>query len=304
MTRENPFHDIYKSKQYQDQHSYSFPEIVDIELTNYCNLNCRMCARQEMTRLKGYMGKDTFEAVADECNLYKSGLRMIGWGEPFLNKNIIEFARYFKSKVVSSYYDNKIESSPLHITNNGQIITEKDMKALVEIGLDSIIFSFQGATKEDYEYMRRGSSYEKLKENILKLAEIRGENLKPYIHISSTMQGETKEEISSFVNYWDKIVDSVGIGITKPLKKNEKGLVNYRPCTEVFHKLTVKWDGQVSACCGDSNNLLVVGNIKDNTLKEIWNNSPELRSIRLLLLNNRHRTLTLCKDCDHAYDSF
>ena len=116
--------------------------------------------------------------------------------------------------------------------------------------------------------------------------------------------GESKEEISEFVNYWDKIVDSVGTGITKTLKKDDKGLIQYRPCTEVFHKLTVKWDGQVSACCGDSNNLLVVGNIKEKTLKEIWDNSPELRAIRLLLLNNRHRTLTLCKDCDHAYDSF
>lgn len=304
MTRENPFNEIYHSKQYKDQHSYSFPEIVDVELTNHCNLNCRMCARQNMTRLKGFMANEIFEQVADECNTYRAGARLIGWGEPFLNKNIIDYCRYFKSKIVSSYYDNSPESSPLHITNNGQIITKKEMKALVEIGLDSIIFSFQGATKDGYEYMRRGASYDLLKNNILKLVEIRGNNPKPYIHISSTMQGESKEEIGAFVDYWDKIVDSVGTGITKPLKKTDGELVQYRPCLEVFHKLTVKWDGQVSACCGDSNNLLVVGNLKDDTLKNIWDNSPELRAIRLLLLNNRHRTLTLCKDCDHAYLDF
>jgi radical SAM protein with 4Fe4S-binding SPASM domain len=261
-----------------------------------------MCARQNMTRLKGYMSMDTFEKVADECNLYKAGMRMIGWGEPFLNQNIVEFIKYFKSKVVSSYYDNSPEASPLHITNNGQIITENHMKALVDLGVDSVIFSFQGASKEGYEKMRLGASYDRLEKNILKLIEIRGDNPKPYIHISSTMQGESKEEISTFVNHWEKIVDSVGTGITKPLKKEEGKLTEYRPCTEVFHKLTVKWDGQVSACCGDSNNLLVVGNLKDSTLQEIWNNSPELRAIRLLLLNNRHRSLTLCKDCGHAYD--
>lgn len=300
--RKNPFDEIFRSKRYTDKNVYWFPEIVDIELTNNCNLSCRMCARQKMTRLKGFMAKKVFEEVSDECNLYKSGLRLIGWGEPFLHNDIIDFCKYHKKKIVSSYYDTKEESSPLHITNNGQIITEKQMKGLVDIGLDSIIFSFQGASKEGYEKMRIGSSYEKLKENILKLVEIRGIKEKPFIHISSTMTDESRDEIGKFVDYFQKIVDSVGIGQTKPLVAGENHI--YKPCTEVLHKLTVKWDGQVSACCGDSNNLLVVGSVNDNTLKEIWDNSIELRAIRQLLANNRFRTLTLCKNCSHAYQDF
>ena len=303
MPRNNPFRGIYDSETYKGVNSFRFPDIVDIELTNNCNLNCKMCARQNMTRFKGFMSKKIFEQVAIECAKYGSGLRMIGWGEPFLHKDIIDFCEFFKSL---SSIDILGEEKPsmLHITNNGQIIREDQMKRLVDIGLDSIIFSFQGVDKDGYEGMRVGASYEKIKENILKLVEIRGDKEKPLIHISSTMTNETKDEISKFVDYWEKIVDSVGVGKTKPLKLNNEEYTFYKPCQEVFHKLSVKWDGQVSACCADTDNELVVGSLSQNTLYEIWNNSKVLQAIRTLLSNNKFRTLSLCRNCSHAYEDF
>lgn len=284
MIRKNPFQKIYDSKQYAS-HDSPMPMIIDIELTNHCNLMCKMCDRNRMTRLRGFMPESIYTKVVDECQKYKIPMRFIGWGEPFLHPKIIDYLEYAKPL-------------PLHITNNGQIITERNMRDLVRIGLDSIIFSFQGATKEGYEAMR-GTDYDKLVSNILKLVEIRGDKEKPFIHVSSTMTNESRDEVSAFVNYWQNHVDSVGFGKTNLHEPRQ--FTNYRPCSEVWHKLTVKWDGQVSACCGDYDNQLVVGNMKDYTLKEIWE-GEELRAIRVLLSNNRFRNLTLCKDCFHAYD--
>jgi len=302
--RKNPFQEIYSRETFKKFATYRFPEIVDVELTNNCNLNCKMCARQNMTRLKGFMSKETFESLAFECIQNNAGVRLIGWGEPFLHPQIVEFCGYVKSQTIIDPLSLKEKSSPVHITTNGQLIKVSQMEELVKIGLDSIIFSMQGATKEGYETMRVGSNYDKLKENILKLKEIRGDNEKPFIQISSTMTFETKDEISEFVDYWGKIVDEVVVGKTQPLEYPKDEYIYYKPCLEVFHKLTVKWDGQVSCCCADSNNMLVVGAIGQNTLFNIWNNNQVLDSIRKLLLNNKQRSLSLCKNCTHAYESF
>jgi len=87
------------------------------------------------------------------------------------------------------------------------------MKSLVDLKIDSLVFSFQGADKEQYEIMRSGGSYDKIKGQVLKMVELRGKNAKPFIHISSTMTNETAEQIKEFVNYWVNIVDSVASAI-------------------------------------------------------------------------------------------
>lgn len=84
-----------------------FPFIVDIEVTNHCNLNCLFCGQQAMTRPKGFMSKEIFEKVVDECAKYSTPIRIIRWGEPFLHKEIIEFCKYIKSKNLPFTYNNK-----------------------------------------------------------------------------------------------------------------------------------------------------------------------------------------------------
>ena len=134
LLRVNPFEKIYRSSKYINPDNVSiFPMIVDIEITNECNLKCRMCNRQIMTRKTGYMDKRLFKKIIDECAKYRAAIRLIRWGEPFLHPHIIEFCEYVKSKGLK-----------LHITNNGMVMTKCHMRALINYGVDSIIFSMQG----------------------------------------------------------------------------------------------------------------------------------------------------------------
>lgn len=300
--RSNPFQAIYDSPDYKEGQGKYFPYIIDVELTNHCNLNCQMCDRKRMNRVQGFMPQEVFEKIVQECAPRGTPIRLIGWGEPFLHPKIIDFVKYIKEYKVVKRTDFIPEPPlPLHITNNGQMITEEQMKELVELKLDSIIFSFQGATPQGYELMRKGASYFKVRDNILKLIDIRGDKEKPFIHVSSTMTNETKEEIKKFREYWEGIVDSVGIGKTN--MHAQVAYMNYKPCLEVNRKLTVKWDGQVSACCGDYDNLLVVGDLEHYNLCQIWH-GDKIEAIRKLLTYRMHRSLTLCKECVFAYEEF
>lgn len=168
--------------------------------------------------------------------------------------------------------------------------------------------------------------YDRLVNNILKLVEIRGSKKKPFIHISTTITSETKEEVEAFVKYWGSIVDSVGVGRTnlswltlphirsnvrpeilkklEKLKKQETIRKVYRPCTEVYQKLSVDWDGLVTCCCGDFDRFMTVGDLRRDSLYNIWNKSERLKLFRRMLDLGMHRSLTLCSTCYHTYEEF
>lgn len=315
--RKNPFDAIFQKVEFQDVIKNKscvpdFPYIVDIELTNHCNLKCIFCGQQAMNRKKGFLKDEILKKVIDECAIYNTPIRFIRWGEPFLHEKIIVFFKYIKSKNLL-----------LHVTNNGLVISQKHMEALIDLEINSLIFSFQGGTKEQYEIMRNNTLYHVLKNNVLKMVELRGDKNKPYIHISTTITDETKDQIDSFVNYWGNIVDSVGVGHTnlsrltsnqinsfearnkiELLKKHETVKKIYRPCTEVYQKLSIDWDGKVTCCCGDYDNFMTIGDIEESSLYNIWNNSNELKMFRELLNKNYHRSLALCSTCYHAYEEY
>jgi len=315
--RINPFRKVYDAEKFKTvlQHKEDlpkFPYLVDIELTNNCNLRCIFCGQQAMKREKGFISEKTFKKVVDECAEYGTPIRLIRWGEPFLHPKIVDFIKYVKSKGLI-----------LHITNNGLAIKEDHIRSVIELGLDSIIFSFQGAMKEQYEIMRCNNKYDELKANILTMVRLRGDREKPFIHISSTMTNEGKEDVAKFINYWGNIVDSVGVGKTnlsklsaaqiksfesinkiEDLKKQETIKKVYKPCTEVYQKLSVDWDGKVACCCNDYDNFLEVGSMDQSSLFDIWNNSKDLTLIREMLSKNRHKSLTLCSVCYHTYEEF
>lgn len=306
MTLSNPFNEIYQSNKFRGVLAHrdkptDFPQMIDIELTNHCNLKCLFCGQQDMTRDKGFITKELMQKVVNECKEHNTPIRLIRWGEPLLHPEVIDLCRTVK-----------YAGLPLHITTNGILLTENKMFKLLEMRLDSIIFSFQGATKEGYEKMRNNNQYDLLKENILKFVEMRGTADKPYIKITSTMTDETEEEIQTFKDYWGKIVDEVMIGKTnlnrvkvdERLKEKETVVKCHRPCTEVYQKLSMDWDGKVSACCSDWDNFLTVGDVSKTSLKDIWDNSEELKHIRGLLDKMRHKSLTICSVCYHTYQEF
>ncbi len=304
--RHNPFNDIYEDPTYNSFEPPRFPRIVDIELTNHCNMNCWFCCQQSMTRPKGFMEDEIFAKVAVECAFWKSAIRFIRWGEPFLHKDIFKYIYLAKSL-----------SIPVHITTNGFLVDGKKAGEILRCDLDSIIFSFQGVSVEGYMEMRNASREvaTKVFDNLCNLVKLRGKREKPYIQATTTITDETEEYVDVFINHWFEVgVDAVGVGKTnlhrvsndktKELVPQETISLEHFRCTEVYQKLSVDWDGKVSCCCGDPDNYMTIGDISNpkETLYVTWVDSKQLKLIRALLENNGHRALSLCKDCYLTHD--
>ena len=290
MKRNNPFHDIYHTMNYDNLHN-PIPHMMDIELTNHCNLRCNMCNRQIMTRPQGYMTDDTFYQILDEAWKHHIPLRFIRWGEPFLHEKILEYAK-----------DIKDWSIPLHITTNGMLLKEKTIHTLLDIKLDSLIFSMQGLTKEDYNNTRIGADYDTLANTIKLFHRLRGTQEKPYLTLTTTIDDWQTMDKDKFINYWKLYVDQVKIGRTNRSYLQNTIILNeaHPACYEPFRQLSVNWNGDVTACCGDFDGLLVIGNIHDHTLDELWNHNPVLDGIRSICGVGKYNYLTLCSKCDYG----
>ena len=135
--------------------------------------------------------------------------------------------------------------------------------------------------------------------------------------IATTVTYETNVQVEAFKNAMSAVCDLVTVGRTKldhidtqPTRlteeqkkvfsqlKTKQSLVKKRPlhCPEVFGKLSIDWDGQVSACCTDYDRKMIVGNIHKNTLSEIFNNE-KIRKYRELLLERNFDKISLCNEC-------
>lgn len=67
-------------------------------------------------------------------------------------------------------------------------------------------------------------------------------------------------------------------------------------CPELYDKLSINWNGTVSACCRDYDDYMIVGNIMEQNINEIFHNQKE-DMYRRMLCNEEYDGLQLCSNC-------
>jgi len=215
-------------------------------------------------------------------------------------------------------YIRKLKSigSIVHINTNGSMLNEERMNLLLATGLDSIKFSFQGVDRKSYHEMRNIDFFDDLIRTIKLLYEKRGNHESPFIHVSTTITYETSAQVKIFRDTLKNYADQTTIGrtvlehinpektnlnqdeisILKKMKSMESVVKKHPECPEVFDKLSINWDGTVSACCRDYDNKMLVGDFKTASLCEIWM-SKKMNLYRSLLAEQRHNDIFLCSTC-------
>ncbi len=295
------FNNFLKEISYHFGFSYCFgqPYVFAIETTNRCNLKCIMCPRTYMMKRKlGEMNMDLFKKIIDEASKYTKFMWLHDFGDPILDSKIIERIKYVKSKGVKT-----------GISINGFYLPEKISKQLIEAKLDRIIFSFDGFSKKTYEKYRAGSNFEKVKKNILTFLELKKKMKSkfPYVQMKMINMKDTKNEISDFKKEWKSKVDEVIITDFVDWAgqiSNEENLEGVEikkqkyPCKWFWTSIVVLWDGRVVPCCKDCDARLVLGDLKKNTIKEIWN-SKRFKEIRKQQIKHKFKN-PLCYNCDEA----
>jgi radical SAM protein with 4Fe4S-binding SPASM domain len=118
---------------------------------------------------------------------------------------------------------------------------------------------------------------------------------------------DTEEEIETFREFWSKeisrddliqVSDCIDWTGTVPYRGvgGNRERTGRHPCRMLWKNLTVYYNGQVSPCCYDAEGELIVGNVLNQTLREIWNGSP-LKNLRDLHLASKWDKIPACSRC-------
>lgn len=184
------------------------PLCVDIETASICDLACPFCYRSFIATPDKVMDFDFGISLIDQIANLKVPSMKFNWrGEPLLHPKLEELISYAKLNGI-------IETL---INTNATKLNEKRAHKIINSGLDHLIYSFDGGSKDSYEKNRPGrfsnNSFEQVYANIKGFKRIRDSigSKFPRTKIQMILTEETYKEQQSFLElFWD-YVDEVTV---------------------------------------------------------------------------------------------
>ena len=265
------------------------PLALQIEPTNNCNLSCKSCPRDRMSREKGFMDFDLFTKIVDDaafCHVKR--IHLFLHGEPLLHPRIVDMIAYIKKAGMG-----------ITISTNGMLLNRDKIERILMSGVDSgdyINFSFLAGLKEPDE-KGRANILEFLR--LRKALKINGPVLVPILYSKPGNLNEEKE----FHSAWDGIVDHVKIVESVSNASHSWGTegtdLPERKCTcpNIWERLTVCWNGDVPMCCMDISGAFLLGNMKTGTIREMWGSS-KMNAFKEMHIAGKVNELELCRHCN------
>ena len=275
-----------------------YPPCVQIEPVSVCNFRCVFCYQADKTfsnknsGYMGYMDLGLFKQVIDELEGNVESITLASRGEPTLHKQLGEMLEYMNGKFLA-----------VKVNSNASLLNDKLIHTILSNDVQTLALSIDAADKELYEKLRVNGKFEKTLKNVERFNEIR-EKEYPTSRLVTRISGVKVNDIQNvddMVEAWSPYADVVAFTNYTPWESSYENPINdiKLPCTELWRRLFVWWDGKVNPCDYDYKSLLSNWNAKDVSISEIWN-SEYYKIFRKKHLNEQRSEYEPCKRCISA----
>ena len=286
------------------------PFVLFVDPSSLCNFRCTFCPTgdrkliRETGRYQGVLDFNLFKKMIDDLAEFESPLKVLRLykdGEPLLNKRLPDMIRYAKASGRVSYIDT---------TTNASLLTHAKSLALVDAGLDRINISVDGLSDSDFEkFTRTKVNFTEFVEKIRFFYENRkgcevcikmpGDFLSPdEKDFFFATFGDISDRISleNIAPCWPEfgVEERMGIEIKTGIYNNPINDIDV--CPYVFYSMAVNSDGTVSVCFLDWSRKMQIGDVRNNSLKEIWR-GEEMHNHQLAHLRGERKEHPVCGNC-------
>ena len=197
---------------------------------------------------------------------------------------------------------------------NGTLLDKERSKKLIESGLDSISFSFDGYLKKTYEKNRAGADYGQTLSNIRSFLKLKKEmgSKSPVtaIQVIEYEEGLSKKDLQKQRKDFLKKLTGLGLDqFNRRKPHNWGGLIKdialdkdraTSACTFCWYSLTILYDGKICLCPQDFEARIVIGDVRKTSIAKIFN-AKQIRDIRQKNKDGQIAKMIPCRNCDRIY---
>lgn len=288
------------------------PRRIVIETIFGCNAACGMCVINHPTeRAKGIMPMDKFMDLIDRLAVHRDKVDMFdlfGLGEPLIDPHIVDRIRYVKAAGFRN----------LSFSTNAHLLSADKAKELLEAGLETVIFSIDGFSRQTHEAVRVRTNYDRVLENCVGMVRQRDAGgYKTRFVVRFVRQPMNAHEWDDYSRFWRGILSfdkrdlltrydvhnwSDQIDGTVNDQDWRDPVIDLEPCHHIYEKLVILANGAVALCFEDILEAQFrFGNVFEADPIEIFN-SARFNKIRKLHNDGKRCNLGICSGCMVLYN--
>lgn len=288
------------------------PRRIVVETIFGCNAACGMCVINHPTsRNKGIMPLDKFKQLVDRLAKYSASVDMFdlfGLGEPVIDPYLAERISYVKA----SGFRNTA------ISTNAHLLSEERAVDLLKAGIDTVIFSIDGFSKEVHEAVRARTKYERVVKNCVDMIRLRdSRGYKTRFVVRFVRQPSNDHEWDDYCRFWQGVISpakrdlliryevhnwSDQIDGTTARADWRDPIIDVAPCHHIFEKMVVLANGAVALCFEDILEAQFrFGNAIEDDPIDIFN-SVRFNKVRKLHTAGKRCNLKICSGCMVLYN--
>lgn len=250
------------------------PRIIHVETRSKCNGLCSFCQASATTdkREDIYMPDELIDNIIGQLSKqdYYNRLSIYNNNEPFLDDRIFDIVRLARDKLPKAY---------LELKSNGKILTTDKIINIFNSGLDMLYINAYSKSGE------LDPNIQRIKDELKTIRRFKG-------HLEG---GEYYRRIMIIARSFDDVLGSRAG--SSPNKQYDAGPLK-KACFRPFEMMTISPKGDVSVCSEDFHYSILMGNIKQQSLSEIWE-SEKFMGMREKLIKGDRSCTAACSKCDY-----